>query len=90
MLAKNVIFAVIAPLVLMAIIAVIVVSIGESLLTIHEFAHEAYDVAANPEAAEQANLFPVGLALAFALLILVGGSLASRLAPQRPPQDTHH
>jgi lysylphosphatidylglycerol synthetase-like protein (DUF2156 family) len=87
---KNVVFAIVAPLVLMIIIAAIVVTIGESLLAIHAWAHAAYDVEANPEAAEQANLFPVGLALLGALVILLGGSIASRLAPQRAPHDTHH
>ena len=90
MLSKNVVFAIIAPLVLMAIIAVIVVSIGETLLAAHEFAREAYNVAAHPEAAEEANLAPVAIALVIALVILVGGSIATRLAPQVTHQDTHH
>lgn len=90
MLAKNVVFAIVAPLVLMAIIAVIVVSIGETLLAAHEWAHEAYNVAANPEAAEEANIVPVAIALCIALLALLGGSIATRLAPQARSQDTHH
>ena len=86
---KNIVFAIIAPLVLMAIVAVIVVTIGETLLAAHVWAHEAYDVAANPEAAEEANLAPVAIALFIALLILLGGSIATRLAPQPTHVDTH-
>ena len=41
---KNIIFAIFAPLVLMAIIAVIVVSIGETLLALHELGIEVYHV----------------------------------------------
>ena len=87
---KNVVFAIIAPLVLMAIIAVIVIGIGETLLAAHEWAHEAYHADANPAAAQEANLVPVFIALGIALVALLGGSIATRLAPQVKPQDTHH
>jgi len=93
---KNVVFAAIAPLVLMAIIAVIVVTIGETLLAFHELGMEAYHVGslateeANKVAEEQAALYPVACALAIALVILVGGSIATRLAPQVNRTDTHH
>ncbi len=87
---KNVIFSVFAPLVLMAIIAIIVVSIGETLLAAHEWAHEAYNVDVNREAAEEANLVPVFIALGIALVVLAGASIATRLAPQVKHQDTHH
>jgi hypothetical protein len=90
---QNVIFAIVAPLVLMAIIAAIVITIGEVLLTVHHFALEAYHVGAyasdaeNREWGEIAALYPVTVAMAIATLFLVGGAVASRLAPQRP---NHH
>jgi len=85
---QNIIFSIVAPLVLMAIIAIIVVSIGETLLTVHELAHEAYHVGdfASPEEnhywGEIAALYPVAVALSIATLFLIGGAVASRLAPQ--------
>jgi ABC-type Na+ efflux pump permease subunit len=85
---QNIIFSILAPLVLMAIIAVIVVAIGETLLTVHELASEAYHVGAYATAEENrywleiASLYPVIVALAIASLFLIGGAVASRLAPQ--------
>jgi ABC-type Na+ efflux pump permease subunit len=85
---QNIIFAIVAPLILMAIIAVIVISIGETLLAVHEWAHHLYHVGAYPTAeenhhwAEMAALYPVVVALAVATLFLIGGAVASRLAPQ--------
>jgi hypothetical protein len=93
---KNVLFAVFAPLGLMVIIAIIVVSIGETLLTLHAIGMEAYHVGsyateeANREAAEQGALYPVACALGIALVILLGGSIATRLAPQVKQTDSHH
>jgi hypothetical protein len=89
---QNVIFSIVTPLVLMAIIAAIVITIGESLLAIHEWASELYHVGSWPTEeenrhwAERAALYPVFTALGLATLILIGGALASRLAPQRPRQ----
>jgi hypothetical protein len=85
---QNIIFAIIAPLVLAAIIAVIVVSIGETLLTVHEVAAEAYHVGDYATAEENrywgeiAALPSVFVALGIASLFLIGGAVASRLAPQ--------
>jgi ABC-type Na+ efflux pump permease subunit len=85
---QNIIFAIVAPLVLMAIIAVIVVTIGETLLLAHEVANETYHVGAWPSAEENrywreiAALYPVAVAMAIATVFLVGGAIASRLAPQ--------
>jgi ABC-type Na+ efflux pump permease subunit len=85
---QNIIFAIVAPLVLMAIIAAIVVTIGETLLTVHHLANEAYHVGSWPTEEENrhweelAALYPVAVALAIATLFLIGGSIASRLAPQ--------
>lgn len=93
---KNVVFAALAPLGLMAIIAIIVVSIGETLLALHALGFEVYHVGslateeANKAAAEQAALFPVACALGIALVILIGGSIATRLAPQLKQTDSHH
>jgi hypothetical protein len=86
---QNIIFAIVAPLVLMVIIAAIVVTIGETLLTVHHLANEAYHVGSyateemNREWEELAALYPVAVALAIATLFLIGGAVASRLAPQR-------
>ena len=85
---QNIIFSIVAPLVLLAIIAVIVVGIGETLLTVHELANELYHVGAHATPEENrywreiAALYPVAVALAIATLFLIGGAIASRLAPQ--------
>jgi len=85
---QNIIFAIVAPLILMAIIAVIVISIGETLLGVHEWANELYHVGSYPTPEENhqwgevAALYPVVVALGIATLFLVGGAVASRLAPQ--------
>jgi hypothetical protein len=93
MLRQNIIFAIVAPLILMAIIAVIVVGIGETLLAVHHWAEHFYHVADYPEGTperrfvrELAALPSVGVAMAIATLFLIGGAVASRLAPPAP----HH
>jgi hypothetical protein len=89
---QNIIFAIVAPLILMAIIAVIVFGIGETLLAVHDWAHHLYHVGQYPTPAENrhyqelAALYPVAVALAVATVFLIGGAVASRLAPQ----PTHH
>ena len=89
---QNIVFAIIAPLVLMAIIALVVVSIGETLLAIHQWAEHTYHVGAyateeeNKQAREFAALPSVFVALGIATVFLIGGAVASRLAPQQP----HH
>jgi hypothetical protein len=96
MLVKNIVFAIFAPLILAAIIAAIVIGIGETLLHAHEYAHELYHIGSWPSEAENehweeiANLYPVITALVIAMLVLIGGSIATMLAPHRPRQDTHH
>ena len=88
----NIIFAIVAPLILMAIIAVIVVSIGETLLAVHHWAEHYYHVGEYPtpeenrQVRELAALPSVAVARAIATLFLVGGAIASRLAPQ----PSHH
>jgi hypothetical protein len=87
---QNIIFAIVAPLVLMAIIAAIVIGLGETLLAVHEMASEMYHVGAWPTPEEnrywreRASLFPALVALGIAALILLGGVVASWLAPRRP------
>lgn len=93
---KNIVFAIVAPLVLAAIIAAIVIGIGETLLYIHEWAQEMYHVGSWPTEEENArwreiaNLYPVFVALGIAMLALVGGTVASMLAPKHQPMDLHH
>ena len=90
---QNIIFSILAPVVLMAIIAIIVVGIGETLLTVHEAANETYHVGAfatdeeNKYWGEIASLYPVFTALGIATVFLIGGAVASMLAPQR---RNHH
>ena len=85
---QNVVFAIVAPLLLMAIVAAIVIAIGELLLGFHHFGNELYHVGAYPTAEENryvgelAALWPVGAALILATAFLIGGAVASRLAPQ--------
>ena len=86
---QNVIFAIVAPLILMVIIAFIVISIGETLLGIHHWAEHFYHVGEYPTeeenhvARELAALPSVFAALGIATMFLIGGAVASRLAPQR-------
>jgi hypothetical protein len=92
---QNIVFAIVAPLILMAIIAVIVVVIGETLLAVHEWANHLYHVPAHitpgedRRARELAALYPVAVAMAIATLFLIGGTVASKLMPQ-PPSPPHH
>jgi hypothetical protein len=85
---QNVVFAIVAPLILMVIIAVIVIGIGETLLGVHHWAEELYHVGSHPTPeqnhfwGEMAALYPVAVALGVATLFLIGGAVASRLAPQ--------
>jgi len=88
---KNAIFAIVAPLVLMAIMAVIVIAVGEALLSMHHWAHHTYHVGEYPTPAENrywreiAALYPVSVALGLSTVFLVGGIVASMLAPQQKP-----
>jgi hypothetical protein len=85
---QNIIFAIVTPLILMAIIAVIVIGIGETLLGVNEWAKELYHVGAystpeeNHQWGEIAALYPVVVALSIATIFLIGGAVVSRLAPQ--------
>jgi len=85
---QNIVFAIVAPLILMVIIAAIVVTIGETLLTVHALADEAYHVGEyaseeqNHYWGELAALYPVVVALGIATVFLIGGAVASRLMPQ--------
>jgi len=82
----NLLFMVIAPLVVMAVVAVGVIGIGELLLATGEWAHHELHVGAyataeeNHRAEELAKLYPVGVALVLGSVFLIGGAVASRLA----------
>lgn len=90
---QNIVFAIVAPLIVMAAIAAIVVGIGETLLAIHDWAHHAYHVGDWPTVEENrywremSNLYAVYVALGMALLVLIGGMVATRLAPQPKHSD---
>lgn len=87
---QNVIFTIVTPLILMAIIAVIVMSVGETLLATHQWAHHYYHVDDYPERREMAALPSVAVALGLSALFLVGGIVASMLAPQpKSPTSSH-
>ena len=92
---QNIVFAILAPLILMAIIAIIVISIGETLLAVHHWAEHYYHVGEYPTpeqnraVRELAALPSVAVAMAIATLFLVGGAVASRLAPQPTHHQTH-
>jgi hypothetical protein len=93
---QNIIFSILAPLVLMAIIAVIVVGIGETLLEVHETANEAYHVGAYASAEENkywgeiAALYPVFVALGIATLFLIGGATTTETRSTRPGYAVRH
>jgi hypothetical protein len=92
---QNIVFAIVAPLVLMAIIAAIVITIGETLLAVHHWSEHFYHVGEYPTAEqnrqvrELAALPAVFVALAIATLFLIGGTVASRLAPQPTHRSDH-
>jgi cytochrome c biogenesis protein CcdA len=92
---QNVIFAILTPLILMAIIAAIVVSIGETLLAVHHWAEHYYHVGEYPtpeqnrQVRELAALPAVAVAMAISTVFLVGGAIASKLAPQPTHHRTH-
>ena len=52
---QNIIFAIVAPLVLMAVVAVIVISIGETLLAVHHWAGHLYHVGEYPTPEEKST-----------------------------------
>lgn len=91
---RNVIFVIVTPLVLMAIITVAVVAVGETLLAMHQWAHHAYHIGEYPTPEENrywreiAALYPVSIALGLSAVFLVGGMVASKLAPQRPASSS--
>lgn len=93
---QNVIFVIVTPLVLMAIIAAIMISVGETLLAVHHWAQVAYFVGDHPTPElnrywrEIAALYPVSVALGLSALFLVGGVVASRLAPQPKSSTNAH
>ena len=93
---QNIVFAIVAPLLLMAIIAAIVISIGETLLAVHHWSEHYYHVEEYPHGSEAwrqardlAALPAVFVALGIATLFLIGGAVASRLAPQPTHRSEH-
>jgi hypothetical protein len=95
MLRRNIVFAILAPLALMAFIAVIVIGIGETLLAVHHWAELYYHVGEYPtpeqnrQVRDLAALPAVFVALGIATLFLIGGAVASRLAPQPAHRSDH-
>jgi hypothetical protein len=93
---QNIIFVIVTPLVLAAIITVFVVGIGETLLAMHEWAHHAYHIGDYPTAAENrywreiAALYPVSIALGLSTLFLVGGTIVSMIAPKPKSSTSAH
>ncbi len=93
---RNIVFAIVAPLILAAIIAAIVVVVGETLLAVHEWAHHFYYVGEHPTPEENrhwreiAALLPVQVALGLAVVFLVGGIAASMIAPQSKAGASSH
>lgn len=93
---RNIVFAIVAPLILAAIIAAIVVTVGETLLAVHEWAHHFYYVGEHPSEelnkywGEIAALLPVQVALGLAVVFLVGGIAASMIAPKPKASTSAH
>ncbi|MDP8924207.1 MAG: hypothetical protein M3O34_15190 [Chloroflexota bacterium] len=90
---QNLIFMIVTPLVLLAVIAVGVIGIGELLLAVGDWAHHAYDVDhlagdQRHQAEEIAKLYPVAVALGIGALALIGGSVASRMAGNHAPRGS--
>ncbi len=96
MLRQNIIFMIVAPLVVLVFIGIGVIAIGETLLAVGTWAHHALDVDhltgdEKHRAEELAKLYPVGVALGIGALALLGGTIASRLAGNPAPQgSTRH
>jgi hypothetical protein len=87
----NLFFIFITPLVLIALIAGVVSGLGTGLLVVREIGDHAHDLGQLSETG--AKLYAVALALAIATVILVGGTVASRMAgpdpSARPARDVH-
>ncbi|MFN8523238.1 MAG: hypothetical protein U0821_09065 [Chloroflexota bacterium] len=76
----NVIFAIVAPLILLVIVAVLIIVIGEVLLFVRAVGDEV-----TQHDHEIAALYPVVVALIMSAVFLIGGAIASRMAP--PSRD---
>ena len=90
---QNLVFMIVAPLVVMVFIAIGVIAIGETLLAVGAWAEQALDVEhltgeEQRRAEEIAKLYPVGVALAIGSIALLGGSIASRLAGTPAPGES--
>lgn len=75
---QNVVFIIVTPLVLTALIAIGVVGMGSLLLVVHELALETYHLDR-----ETASLGPVAIALGAATLVLVVAAILARGGPSR-------
>ena len=87
---RNLVFAALTPLLLIALIAAAVSGFGLILLAVR---YAADDMAHHGQFTEDvARLFPVAIALVVATIFLLGGMIASRKAPQVTPRDAdgHH
>lgn len=90
---QNLVFMIVAPLVIMALMAIGVIAIGETLLAVGAWAAQALEVehltgAEQRRAEEIAKLYPVGVALVIGALALLGGTIASRLAGTPTPHGS--
>ena len=85
---RNLVFAALTPIVLIALIAAVVSGFGSLLLAVR---YMADDMAHHGQMTEEvARLYPVGIAVAVATVFLIGGMIASRMAPQVAPHDDAH
>ena len=88
---RNLIFAALTPLILIALIAAVVAGFGSLLLGVR---YAADDLAHHGQMAEDtARLIPVAIAILVATLFLIGGAIASRKAPRVAHEETnipHH
>ena len=94
MLRQNLIFAFIAPLVLATFIALSIVGLGSSLLWIAEHGGDtapgrAFGELLGLHGHDVGKGLAVVVALLYSIVILGGGSIASRLAPPGPRHAEH-
>ncbi len=83
---RNLVFAALTPLVLIAVIAAVVAGFGSILLGVR---YAADDLAHHGQMAEEtARLIPVAIATVVATLFLIGGAVASRKAPRVAHEET--
>jgi hypothetical protein len=80
----NLLFAIFSPIVVAIIVGLLIVAIGEVLLVFRAIGDAwAYAQGNDPHSKEIAKLYPVVVALLVSTVAIIGGGIASSLAPKK-------